>query len=289
MHCYAKSFRQPTRPSSLVVPPPPKELHEQFSRSVGSLCGALPMFSSLQAEHKHPAKHQDKCAHHKDHDHTTEQCRSLHYLVKRLIRVGHRDNMSAQSQDKEKRFGVWPSKPPQLQHLPELQRVLYAASVRERISFIQHNLPGGITRRCLDSTLGISKFDVRRVLIDPANGTPTICPRKPRVDTIWIQWSHDNFPRRRHVTHPSWSNHPERAILGGRGVILFKAIMGCAWLHSMKVIPSTYHQMVSYLTKDGQIDIFGSQLAACQCYQVAFESELPSNSESRPEPSNMEE
>ena len=69
----------------------------------------------------------------------------------------------------------------------------------------------------------------------------------------------------------------------------FKAIMGCAWLHSMKVIPSTYHQMVSYLTKDGQIDIFGSQPAACQCYQVAFESELPSNSESRPEPSNMEE
>ena len=69
----------------------------------------------------------------------------------------------------------------------------------------------------------------------------------------------------------------------------FKAIMGCAWLHSMKVIPSTYHQMVSYLTKNGQIDIFGSQLATCQCYQVAFESELPSNSESRPEPSNMEE
>ena len=30
-----------------------------------------------------------KCAYHKDHDHTTEQCRSLHYLVERLIKAGH--------------------------------------------------------------------------------------------------------------------------------------------------------------------------------------------------------
>ena len=38
-----------------------------------------------------PAK-QDRsrrCAYHKDHDHTIEQCRSLHYLVERLIKVGH--------------------------------------------------------------------------------------------------------------------------------------------------------------------------------------------------------
>ena len=30
-----------------------------------------------------------KCAYHKDHDHTTEQCKSLHYLVERLISVRH--------------------------------------------------------------------------------------------------------------------------------------------------------------------------------------------------------
>ena len=42
----------------------------------------------------------------------------------------------------------------------------------------------------------------------------------------------------------------------------FNAIMGCTWLHSIKVIPSTYHQMVSYLTADEQIDFFGSQLVA---------------------------
>ena len=31
----------------------------------------------------------------------------------------------------------------------------------------------------------------------------------------------------------------------------YNAIMGRAWLHSMKVILSTYHQMVSYLTNVG--------------------------------------
>ena len=30
-----------------------------------------------------------KYAYHKEHGHTTEQCRSLHYLVEKLIKVGH--------------------------------------------------------------------------------------------------------------------------------------------------------------------------------------------------------
>ena len=52
---------------------------------------------------------------------------------------------------------------------------------------------------------------------------------------------------------------------------LFSVILGRTWLHYMKVIPSTYHQMVSFLTEDGQIDLYGSQLAARQCYQIAQE------------------
>ena len=51
----------------------------------------------------------------------------------------------------------------------------------------------------------------------------------------------------------------------------FNAILGRTWLHSMKVIPSTYHQMVSFITHDGQVDLYGSQLVARQCYQIARE------------------
>ncbi|RVW52833.1 hypothetical protein CK203_076572 [Vitis vinifera] len=40
---------------------------------------------------KDPSKkdHSKKCAYHKEYGHTTEMCRSLHYLVEKLIRAGH--------------------------------------------------------------------------------------------------------------------------------------------------------------------------------------------------------
>lgn len=68
----------------------------------------------------------------------------------------------------------------------------------------------------------------------------------------------------------------------------FNAIMGHVWFHGMKTIPSTYHQMVKYLTEVEQIDLFNSQLAVRQCYQVALEFELPNYSELGPEPTNTE-
>ena len=40
----------------------------------------------------------------------------------------------------------------------------------------------------------------------------------------------------------------------------YNAIMGRAWLHSIKTVPLTYHQMVSYLTIDDHVDLLGSQL-----------------------------
>ena len=52
----------------------------------------------------------------------------------------------------------------------------------------------------------------------------------------------------------------------------FNAILGRTWLHGMKAIPSTYHQMVSFITQDGQINLYRSQLAARQCYQIAREA-----------------
>ena len=38
-----------------------------------------------------PAKrdYSKKCAYHKEHGHITERCKSLHYLVERLIKAGH--------------------------------------------------------------------------------------------------------------------------------------------------------------------------------------------------------
>ena len=54
----------------------------------------------------------------------------------------------------------------------------------------------------------------------------------------------------------------------------------------MKVIPSTYHQMVSFLTEDGQIDLYDSQLAARQCYQIAREVGTSQEDKPLPEPTH---
>ena len=35
----------------------------------------------------------------------------------------------------------------------------------------------------------------------------------------------------------------------------YNVILGRAWLHAMKVVPSTYHQKISYLTMFGQVDL----------------------------------
>ncbi|KAL6345143.1 hypothetical protein AAG906_013627 [Vitis piasezkii] len=262
---------QPTQSGSLMVPP--------FFESI---CGTLPMFSSPQIEHKHPAKHQN-CVYHKDHGHTTEQCRSLHYLVERLIKVGHLKQyicIAGRPRETAQNLAV---QVPSTSATPKVViNYIHGGPVNEKYhskrkkkkknkecatSGQHNNLPANKCQSgtsphkdTLILTLRISGFNVRRVLIDPGS-----------------------------LANLFWSDHPKHAILNGKGFIPFNAIMGRTWLYNMKVIPSTYHQMVSYLTKDGQIDLFSSKLVARQCYQVALEFELPSNSEPRPEPSNTKE
>ena len=36
------------------------------------------------------------------------------------------------------------------------------------------------------------------------------------------------------------------------------AIVGRGWLHAMKAVPLTYHQMINYLTNAGKIDLLSS-------------------------------
>ena len=45
----------------------------------------------------------------------------------------------------------------------------------------------------------------------------------------------------------------------------FIAILGCLWIHAMKALPSYYHQRLSFVTPQGQIDINGDQQVACAC------------------------
>lgn len=153
-----------------------------------------------------------KCAYHKDHGHTTEQCRSLHYLVERLIRARHlKQYVHTIGGKMETTWDLVIQVPTTLATLRVIinyihgglvdekynskqkrQRLLRVASIREHINSIQHSLPKGSANPMDDTitfppikanpvlqphedtlilTLGISGFDVRRVLIDPGSST----------------------------------------------------------------------------------------------------------------------
>ena len=48
----------------------------------------------------------------------------------------------------------------------------------------------------------------------------------------------------------------------------FNAILGRTWIHDMKALPSSHHQMLSFLTPLGQINIKGKEKATKACYVV---------------------
>nr|CAN73655.1 hypothetical protein VITISV_002495 [Vitis vinifera] len=239
------------------------------------------------------------CVFLKEHGHTTETCRCLHYLVEKLIKAGHLKQYlrsDAGGRDASQNHN---SRAPRASAATKA-KLLRAASIRERINSIRPGLTGGGPRPingtiifppvdptrtlqphrdALILSLEIGDFDVRRILVDPGSSTDLV-----QASVV------------SHMGHSlTGLENPGRILSGFNGssttslgdIVLqiqagpitlnvqfsvvqelspFNIILGRTCLHYMKVIPSTYHKMVSFLTNDGQIDLYGSQLAARQCY-----------------------
>ena len=163
--------------------------------------------------------HSKKCAYHKEHGHTTETSRSLHYLVEKLIRAGHlkqylRSDARGRDASRNPNFGA-----PRVPVAPKAiinyinggpldeeydskrkkQRLLRAASVRERVNSIRPRITGeggegrplpinGTIifppvdptrilqphRDALILSLEIGDFDVRRILVDPGSSADLV-------------------------------------------------------------------------------------------------------------------
>ncbi|XP_034680117.1 uncharacterized protein LOC117910172 [Vitis riparia] len=284
--------------------------------------------------------HSKKCAYHKEHGHTTETCRSLQYLVERLIKAGHlRQYLRSDARNGDVSRGrdsgapMAPTAPKavinyinggpsdeELNSKRKRQRLIREAMVHESINSIRpgitegslNPIDGTITfppvdpmrilrphRDALILSLGIDKFDVRRILIDPGSSADLV-----QASVI------------SHMGHNLVGlENPGRVLSGFNGastislgdIVLpvqsgpvtlnvqfsvvqdlspFNVILERTWLHCMKAIPSTYHQMVSFLTEDEQINLYGSQLAARQCYQIAKEAGSGRENEPLPESTN---
>ena len=105
-----------------------------------------------------------KCVYHKDHGHTMEQCRSLYYLVERLIKAGHLKQYVRTSEGQREMTRDLATQAPTTSTTPrdvinyihggpvdekynskhKRQRLLRVASVRKQVSSIQHSLLGGV-------------------------------------------------------------------------------------------------------------------------------------------------
>ncbi|RVW71627.1 hypothetical protein CK203_052648 [Vitis vinifera] len=232
-----------------------------------------------------------KCVFHKDHGHTTETCRSLQYLVERLIKAGHlkqylRSDTGGRDASQHHNSGA-PRAPvapkavinyinegpsdEEYDSRRKRQKLLRAASIRERINSIRPGLTG--EGPCpIDGT----------IIFPPVDPTPNVQPhrgalilsleigdfdsrgsRKPRTNLIRIQRIINNILR--DIILPVRAGQ-SLSTCNSRGtrVVTLQCHLGRTWLHYMKAIPSTYHQMVSFLTNEEQTDLYGSQLAARQ-------------------------
>nr|CAN68057.1 hypothetical protein VITISV_020837 [Vitis vinifera] len=159
--------------------------------------------------------HSKRCAFHKEHGHTTETCRCLHYLVERLIKAGHLKQYlcsDAGGKDASHNHNTEALKAPpapkavinyinggpsdeEYDSKRKRQKLLRAASVRERINSIRPGLTKGGPRPtdgtiifppvdptrtlqphrdALILSLKIGDFDVRRILVDPGSSADLV-------------------------------------------------------------------------------------------------------------------
>ena len=279
-----------------------------------------------------------RCDYHRDHDHETNHCQSLKFLVEKLIRAGHliryireptREVAVAPTTDRvvvdiKHASGPRPAinfilggpANSQYQSKKKRRKMLQAASVRDRvntvsarenitavqsvdgpISFTPINPTRVITPHydALVLTICINSFDVHRVLVDPGSAADLLhlpAFKKMRVpldhlSSIGKVWSGFNGATRLTVEDIAF---PFKAGLVTQQVLFsvvedlgsYNAILGQAWLHAMKAVPSTYHQTISYLTASGKVDLQGSQLAARQCYQLLMQGREQGECSSEP-------
>ena len=146
-------------------------------------------------------------------------------------------------------------------------------------------------------TVCINGFDVHRVLVDPGSAADLL--HLPTFKQMKVSIDHLHSPGRilsgfNGVTTLSVGDITFSVKVGpvSQQVLFsvvedlgpYNAILGRAWLHAMKAVPSTYHQTISYLTEAGQVDLQGSQLVARQCYQTSLQERGQADHSGEPPP-----
>ena len=162
------------------------------------------------------------------------------------------------------------------------QRLLRAATVQEHVSPIRTGLSSGSIhpidgtilfstvnparvlqphRDALILTLGVGDYAVKRILVDPGSSADLL--QVAVIKQMDFELSNLENPGRTlsGFNGSSTTSLGDVTLLVQAGPVIlnvlffvvedlspFNAILGRTWLHGMKVIPSTYLQMVSFIT-----------------------------------------
>ena len=124
-------------------------------------------------------------------------------------------------------------------------------------------------------TVCINNFDVHRVLVDPGSAADLL--HLPAFKQMRVSLDHLSSARRvlsgfngattltvGDIAFPVKAGPVTQQVLFSvvENLGPYNSILGRAWLHAMKAVPSMYHQTISYLTASRQVDLQGSQLVA---------------------------
>ena len=163
--------------------------------------------------------------------------------------------------------------------------MLHAASVRARVNTVraQENITavqpvdGPISFPSINPTrvitphydalvliVGIKNFDVHRVLVNPGSAADLLhlpafkqmrvpLDRLSSVGKVLSGFNGATTLTVGDITFPVQAGPVIQQVLFSVVEDLgpYNAILGWAWLHAMKAVPSTYHQTISYLTASG--------------------------------------
>ena len=117
-------------------------------------------------------------------------------------------------------------------------------------------------------TVCINSFDVHRVLVDPGSEADLL--HLPTFKQMRVSIDHLHSAGRvlsgfngattlsvRDIAFSVKAGPVTQQVLFSvvEDLGRYNAILGRAWLHAMKAVPSTYHQTISYLTESGQVDL----------------------------------
>ncbi|RVW26623.1 Transposon Ty3-I Gag-Pol polyprotein [Vitis vinifera] len=202
-----------------------------------------------------------RCVFHKEHGHTTETCRSLQYLVERLIKAGHlkqylRSDAGGKITSQHHNPGAprAPAAPKTvINYINEGPSDEEYDSKRKRQKLLRARIT---TSRRPHPVLEIGDFDVRRILVDPDSSA--------------------------NLVQASVVSRMGHSLAGLENPGLILAHM--ATLHESH--PFYISSNGEFPHQRGQIDLYGSQLAARQCYQIAREAGTSQEDAPLPEPSH---